>query len=342
LFEFYRAIYRHVDENGKVYYNDKPPVEVDPRIQKAHEAAVRDKAFFAKQKEKCEAAGELYGDTSELGAELNARIDADLKKSTSSNTRLVSESQSSPNTYAGYKISDDCVTAGMEHDCAYKQKMAERTAILSVVLPAVELLMPSTKKAPHIPTVAPLKARDIRVAEKVAEESAEVASDLRYAARQEKPSVAALSPPKNANYLRNSPGRVDQLSDMATPLDPKAYSVLYETSIGDDILSVPRRDLHFKKANENLLKDVNADPELSAIMEVLVPGFRRIEGNRVPAKGISPSADVTWHHKPGSNKLQLVWRYQHEQSKGNPWNALWQELFHPNNRGGFADGKKNP
>jgi hypothetical protein len=136
------------------------------------------------------------------------------------------------------------------------------------------------------------------------------------------------------------PDRLDQLSGIATPLDPKAYSVLYETNIGDDILSIPRRDVHFKKANENLLNDVNADPELDAIMETLVPGFRRVEGVKVPAKGISPSTEVTWHHKPGTDKLELVWRYQHEQSKGKPWNALWQELFHPNNRGGFADGKK--
>lgn len=74
-------------------------------------------------------------------------------------------------------------------------------------------------------------------------------------------------------------------------------------------------------------------------MEVMAPGFRRIEGTKVPSLGISPGKEVTWHHVPESDTLQLVWRYQHEQGKGPLWNQKWQELFHPNNRGGYFSGQ---
>jgi hypothetical protein len=75
-------------------------------------------------------------------------------------------------------------------------------------------------------------------------------------------------------------------------------------------------------------------------METMVPGFRRVKGTKIPTKGISPGKEVTWHHITGTDTLQLVWRYQHEQSKGPQWNALWQKMFHPGNKGGFAGEKK--
>ena len=134
--------------------------------------------------------------------------------------------------------------------------------------------------------------------------------------------------------------KLDTLSGMATPLDPKAYSVIFETQISKDILKLRNRGAHFKAANENLLDIANSNKEFNNIIETFVPGFRRVEGKRVKAKGISPSTDTTWHHFPGSDKLQLVWRYQHEQGKGNLWNSLWQKLFHPGNKGGFADSAK--
>jgi RHS repeat-associated protein len=134
--------------------------------------------------------------------------------------------------------------------------------------------------------------------------------------------------------------RNEALSGMATPLDPHAYSVLYETKIGPDVLAVPNRAEHFKVANESLLKSADTDADFNKIMETMVPGFRRVKGTKIPTKGISPGKEVTWHHVPGTDTLQLVWRYQHEQSKGPQWNALWQKMFHPGNKGGFADGKK--
>jgi hypothetical protein len=126
---------------------------------------------------------------------------------------------------------------------------------------------------------------------------------------------------------------------MATPLDPKAYSVIYETKIGSETLAIRNRGTHFKAGNENLLRDTNADAGLNAKIEEMVPGFRRIEGTKVPTLGISPGQEVSWHHVPGTDKLQLVWRYQHEQGKGPLRNSQWQELFHPGNHGGYADGK---
>ncbi|MGF6285211.1 RHS repeat-associated core domain-containing protein [Pseudomonas silensiensis] len=148
-----------------------------------------------------------------------------------------------------------------------------------------------------------------------------------------KPSINGAEDPPTVN-------RNEALSGMATPLDPHAYSVLYEAKIGPDVLAVPNRAEHFKVANESLLKSANTDADFNKIMETMVPGFRRVKGTKIPTKGISPGKEVTWHHVPGTDTLQLVWRYQHEQSKGPQWNALWQKLFHPGNKGGFADGKK--
>ncbi|MDD2893358.1 MAG: hypothetical protein PHF20_05455, partial [Halothiobacillaceae bacterium] len=144
-------------------------------------------------------------------------------------------------------------------------------------------------------------------------------------------------PPRIAQEVGST--RLDKLSGMATPLEPKGYSVIYETNIGSETLAIRNRGSHFKVANENLLRDANADAGLNEMMEVMVPGFRRVEGTKVPTLGISPSREVTWHHVPETDKLQLVWRYQHEQGKGPLWNSQWQELFHPDNLGGYANGK---
>ncbi|WP_145257037.1 hypothetical protein [Pseudomonas sp. SJZ131] len=77
------------------------------------------------------------------------------------------------------------------------------------------------------------------------------------------------------------------------------------------------------------------------IMETMVPGFRRVKGTKIPTKGISPGKEVTWHHIPGTDTLQLVWRYQHEQSKDPQWNAFWQKMFHPGNKKGALQMKRN-
>jgi hypothetical protein len=86
------------------------------------------------------------------------------------------------------------------------------------------------------------------------------------------------------------------------------------------------------------LTDILQSQELNQMMETLVPGFQNTIQGKNKVLGVSPSKFVTWHHVPGTNKLQLVWRYQHEQTKGVPFrNAQWQNLFHPGNRGGYAD-----
>lgn len=68
-------------------------------------------------------------------------------------------------------------------------------------------------------------------------------------------------------------------------------------------------------SNTNLLADVDVDENFSEAMEAMVPGFRRVQGKE-KVLGLSPGANVTWHHVPGSARWQLVWRYQHEQTKG--------------------------
>ena len=129
------------------------------------------------------------------------------------------------------------------------------------------------------------------------------------------------------------------IEGMATPLEPRAYSVLYEAEISWATLAENSRPKHFKAANEALIEAVEGSSELFNMINKAVPDFMNTIKPFETVKGVSAGKHVTWHHVPGTNKLELVWRYQHQQSKILPRNkAMWQEIFHPGNRGGFADG----
>ncbi len=103
-----------------------------------------------------------------------------------------------------------------------------------------------------------------------------------------------------------------------------AYSAAYETTIPK--LGIGERAAHFRSANEALLAEMRANPEMANITKNL--------GIEVPTDatgkvlGRSPS-NWTWHHvpdKPGA--MQLVPTAQHQGS-------AWQQLLHPNQKGGF-------
>ncbi|WP_437576989.1 RHS repeat-associated core domain-containing protein [Sorangium sp. So ce887] len=105
----------------------------------------------------------------------------------------------------------------------------------------------------------------------------------------------------------------------------RAYSVAYETTIPK--FGAGTRPAHFKAANEALLADMRASPELTQAMRGLsieVPASAS-----GAAQGLSPSG-WTWHHVPESpGVLQLVPRGQHTAGSG------FCELMHPESRGGF-------
>ena len=68
------------------------------------------------------------------------------------------------------------------------------------------------------------------------------------------------------------------------------------------------RPAHFKVGNEALIRVADSSPQTRQALETLVPGFEQVRGTKVPARSISPAEFVTWHHVPGTTRLQLVYQ----------------------------------
>lgn len=134
----------------------------------------------------------------------------------------------------------------------------------------------------------------------------------------------------------NNYGFASMLEDMATPLRPNAYSVLFEVELSEAQAALRSRPEHFRIGNAALSEAVTQDPALMASFDEMAPGFMsRIRGVQGGATSASPAEYLTWHHE--GDTLQLVWRYQHE--LGNPFAPVespWRQLFHPNGSGGYA------
>jgi len=109
------------------------------------------------------------------------------------------------------------------------------------------------------------------------------------------------------------------------PAAARAYSVAYQAVIEAE--GAGTRAAHFRAANQVILDDMAANPDLAAMLDELgikVP----VNGNGTP-KGLSP-ADWTWHHDQCSGCMQLVPRPQHT-----PGSSFW-DVMHPGGRGGFS------
>ncbi|KYF90903.1 hypothetical protein BE20_16185 [Sorangium cellulosum] len=105
---------------------------------------------------------------------------------------------------------------------------------------------------------------------------------------------------------------------------PRAYSVAFETTIPK--VGAGSRGAHFKAANEALLAEMRASPELASAIDGLAIKLPTSSAGTVLQR--SPPG-WTWHHvphRPGA--MQLVPTQQHQ---GGPW----QPLVHPNGVGGF-------
>ena len=129
-----------------------------------------------------------------------------------------------------------------------------------------------------------------------------------------------------------------QIEGMATQVNPRYTSVIYEVEMTAQQAALRSRNAHFKIGNEALLNATDSSPQFRGIIESLVPGFEKVRGVKVAATGKSPAEFVTWHHVPGTNRLQLVWRFEHE--LGNPFAPVgspWRNLFHPDGSGGFSN-----
>ncbi len=106
------------------------------------------------------------------------------------------------------------------------------------------------------------------------------------------------------------------------------YSVAYEMKLDNAYLKASR-STHFKEANKNLVKMMEAHPEFAAKIEEMIPGLKsQIIGPKGGIFGISPKP-WTWHHSVETGVMQLVPRAQHT-------SPLYQHIFHPGGIGGFS------
>ncbi|WP_236644811.1 RHS repeat-associated core domain-containing protein [Sorangium cellulosum] len=119
-------------------------------------------------------------------------------------------------------------------------------------------------------------------------------------------------------------GAAAEESAIAARAAPRAYSVAFETTIPK--VGAGSRGAHFKAANEALLAEMRASPELASAIDGLAIKVPTSSADTVLQR--SPPG-WTWHHvphRPGA--MQLVPTQQHQ---GGPW----QPLVHPNGVGGF-------
>ncbi|WP_437668820.1 RHS repeat-associated core domain-containing protein [Sorangium sp. So ce131] len=105
---------------------------------------------------------------------------------------------------------------------------------------------------------------------------------------------------------------------------PRGYSVAFETMIPK--VGAGSRGAHFKAANDALLADTRASPELASAIRDL--GIEVPTSNAGTTLQRSPPG-WTWHHVPERpGVMQLIPTSQHQ---GGPW----QPLVHPGGVGGF-------
>ncbi|XXT21852.1 RHS repeat-associated core domain-containing protein [Sorangium sp. So ce429] len=113
-------------------------------------------------------------------------------------------------------------------------------------------------------------------------------------------------------------------SAVAARATPRSYSVAFETTIPK--VGAGSRGAHFKAANEALLAEMRASPELASAIDGLA--IKIPTSSAGTALQRSPP-EWTWHHVPDRpGMMQLVPTQQHQ---GGPW----QPLVHPGGVGGF-------
>jgi RHS repeat-associated protein len=113
---------------------------------------------------------------------------------------------------------------------------------------------------------------------------------------------------------------------------PKVYSVAYETNLKPTSYPSTSRTPHYIESNENLLREMEGDPEFAQTMKNAGVELERTPTDLAPRE---PPAGWTWHHnatQPGL--MQLVPRYQHQ------FGSLIWSLFHPDGAGGWANWGK--
>lgn len=109
----------------------------------------------------------------------------------------------------------------------------------------------------------------------------------------------------------------------ATP-DGRYYSVVHETKLKPKSKGTGPKG-HIRESNENLLREVESDPEMAQLMRDLDVRLRRTPTGLAPDE---PPPDHTWHHYSWEEgTMHLMPRWQH-QSK------VFRKVLHPFPHGG--------
>jgi hypothetical protein len=107
----------------------------------------------------------------------------------------------------------------------------------------------------------------------------------------------------------------------------KAYSTVFETTLKKSSYPGTSRARHFQESNENLLRQMDGDPQLASMMQSLGVNLSRTPRGLAPRK---PPSGFTWHHERAPGVMRLVPRSQHT-----PGSSFWNVL-HPGGKGGWS------
>lgn len=107
-----------------------------------------------------------------------------------------------------------------------------------------------------------------------------------------------------------------------------AASTAFEARLPSSMYPDVAARLHFREANSQLLRAMDADAGFAQMMDDLIPGIR---GQLELPRSISTRAPHgwTWHHADEAGLLQLVPSNQH-------WDPVLWRILHPDNKGGMA------
>ena len=111
---------------------------------------------------------------------------------------------------------------------------------------------------------------------------------------------------------------------------PSRASVAFEARLPKSMYpGVPARN-HFREANTQLLRAMDADSGFAKMMDGLIPGIRN---QLVNPRSIStkPPKGWTWHHAVGEGRMQLIPSIHH-------WDSNLWPILHPPVNGQMKGG----
>ncbi|MGO8919868.1 MAG: hypothetical protein ACLQJR_28545 [Stellaceae bacterium] len=199
---------------------------------------------------------------------------------------------------------------------------------------ATEIRLPPSALSPT--EVTPLPPPPSAVPESAADAEKSAAALSSTPAQGSAPPALVARQPAEATELRDpadagSQSSGEEASPAAPyartkpPANPQAYTVIYSMRLPPELIRAGRR-VHNRAANEELLRDMEADPEFADAMRAQGVVLQRTRTGLAPRE---PPAGWSWHHDLTPGEMHLVPRDQN--TPGNPM----FKVLHPNGVGGF-------